>query len=88
MSSDDNQPATCSQTAYRNKRLQLIEDMILDLLRLNRAKKKELEAIPLPWFKWLAKSIRSREIQIPKEIGKRSGKPRKNELRYMVERGK
>ena len=81
-------PAPSSQTAYRNKRLQLIEDMLLDLLRLNRAKKKELEAIPLPWFKWLAKSLRTREVQIPKEIKKSMGKPRKNELRYMVERGK
>jgi hypothetical protein len=81
-------PASSSQTAYRNKRLQLIEDMLLDLLRLNRAKKKELEAIPLPWFKWLAKSLRTREVQIPKEIKKSMGKPRKNELRYMAERGK
>jgi len=81
-------PVPSSQTAYRNKRLQLIEDMILDLLRLNRAKKKELEAIPLPWFKWLAKSLRTREVQIPKEIKKSMGKPRKSELRYMEERGK
>ena len=81
-------PAPSSQTTYRNKRLQLIEDMLLDLLRLNRAKKKELEAIPLPWFKWLAKSLRTREVQIPKEIKKSMGKPRKSELRYMEERGK
>jgi len=45
------------QTIYRQKRLNLIKDMISSLIDLTQLKKKELEKIPLPKLKQIAKDI-------------------------------
>jgi len=87
MSGESKEPFTSSdkassQTFYRKLRVIMLEKMITDMIRIRCLPKKELERIPMPWFKWLQKSIERREIEVPKEIKKRVGKPRKNELRY------
>ena len=76
-----------SQTIYRNKRVQFAEEMLVEILRVNRMKKIELERIPMPWFNWMLKSLQTKTIQIPKEIKKQGGKPRKNEMRFYQRKG-
>lgn len=54
------------RTQYRQKRVELIRQILnlfLDMLLLN---KKELETIPLPFFKKLKKTVENRGFEKPK----------------------
>jgi len=45
------------QTEYRKKRIALVKGMLLLLIDLAQLKKKELEKIPLPKLKQIAREI-------------------------------
>ena len=54
---------TSIRTQYRQKRVELIKDCIMLLVNMLTLEKKELEKIPLPFFKNVKKFLELRSIK-------------------------
>jgi hypothetical protein len=51
-----------TRTKYRQKRIELIKECIMILTDMLTWEKKELEKIPLPFFKMMKKALEKREV--------------------------
>ena len=51
------------QTEYRKKRIDLVKGMLLSLIDLTQLKKKELEKIPLPKLKQIARDLEDLKLR-------------------------